>query len=93
MATTAPFTSDELRQLEALVASAPSSLSMTEFRSHFPGHTLTRCDVSDMGDEEPYRRFPAVHLYLVDGRDHCWHITNDPACATGVVLAEKPRLQ
>jgi hypothetical protein len=42
-----------------------------------------------MGAEEPYRCFEALDLYLVDGRDHCWQFTSDPARATGVVLAQR----
>jgi hypothetical protein len=86
------FTATELAQLEALIsASDGGSRVVGEFRSRFPGRSLTRCDVSDMGAEEPFKQFSQVDLYLVDGRNHCWHITGDPALATGVVLAKHMR--
>lgn len=83
------FSTAELAQLEALLAASDGGAGVAaEFRARFPGRSLTRCDVSDMGADEPYRRFAALDLYLVDGRDHCWHITADPGVATGVVLAK-----
>lgn len=86
------FTAEELSQLESLLAQSDGGQALVaEFRSRFPGRSLTRCDVSDMGAERPFRRFAAVDLYLVDGRDHCWHIANDPAVATGVVVARHGR--
>jgi hypothetical protein len=86
------FTATELTQLESLLAAGDGGPQLVaEFRSRFPGRSLTRCDVSDMGAEAPFRQFSQVDLYLVDGRDHCWHITGDPALATGVVLAKRTR--
>lgn len=88
----APLTASELSQLEQLLATSDGGPLLTqEFRNRFPGRSLTRCDASDMGSEEPFRRFAAVDLYLVDGRDHCWQITADPSAATGVVLASPRR--
>jgi hypothetical protein len=82
----------DMSQLEAMLATSDGGAQLAhEFRARFPGRSLTRCDESDMGGEEPFRRFDTVDLYLVDGRDHCWHITRDPALATGVVLAQRKR--
>lgn len=86
------FTATELSQLETLLAASDGGPHVvSEFRSRFPGRSLTRCEAGDMGAEEPFRRFAAMDLYLVDGRDHCWHLTGDPALATGVVLAQHRR--
>jgi hypothetical protein len=85
-----PFTASEVEQIEALLSgdhAAPEVLAA--FRSRFPGRSLTRCDASDMSAELPFRRLPNADLYLVDGRNHCWRITTDPALATGVVLAAR----
>ena len=49
---------------------------------------LTWCMDDDIGIGEPVRRETGFNLYLVDGRDHCMRLTNDPEAATGVVLAE-----
>ena len=87
-----PFSTDELTQLETLLADSDGGLQVVaEFRSRFPGRTLTRCDESDMGVDEPYKRFANVDLHLVDAHDHCWQLTRDPAQATGVVVAKRRR--
>ncbi|WP_448205747.1 hypothetical protein [Azospirillum sp. sgz302134] len=39
--------------------------------------------------EDPYREEPGFNLYLVDGSNHCWLITNKPDSATGVVIAQR----
>jgi hypothetical protein len=86
------FTPAEVSQLESLLAlSDGGAQAALEFRSRFPGRSLTRCDASDMATDEPFRRFAAFDVYLVDGRDHCWRLTDDPAAATGVVLARHGR--
>jgi hypothetical protein len=72
----------------APVDADPSVLS--GFHRIFPGLSLTRCNLSDMLAEEPFREYPRFNIYLVDGSDHCWRFTSDPACATGLVVAEKP---
>jgi hypothetical protein len=81
------FSTSELAQLETLLAGGGGAQLAAGFREQFPGRSLTRCDASDMGAEQPYRRYAELDLYFVDGRDHCWQITADPAVATGVVLA------
>jgi hypothetical protein len=87
-----PFTAAEVSQLESLLArSDGGSQAALAFRSQFPGRSLTQCDASDMGADEPFRRFAVLDLYLVDGRDHCWRLTADPAAATGVVFARHQR--
>jgi len=84
------FTAADLTQLESLLAESDGGPQVVaEFRSRFPGRSLTRCDASDMDTERPYKQFAKVDLYLVDGLDHCWHITSDPERATGVVLAKR----
>lgn len=87
-----PLTDTEILQLESLLAASDGGPQLVqEFREHFPGRSLTRCDESDMGGEEPFRCFDALNVYLVDGREHCWHITSDPQLATGVVVARRRR--
>lgn len=80
---------DDLARIDDLLAAPPAGNPLAEFRSNFPGLSLTRCDASDMGGEAPYREYPSFNLYLVDGSDHCWHLTGDPAAATGVVVAAR----
>lgn len=81
---------DDLACIGNLLAEPPTGGNpLADFRSRFPGLSLTRCDASDMGGEAPYREYPSFNLYLVDGRDHCWQLTGDPAAATGVVVAAR----
>lgn len=84
------ITPDDLVRIDDLLATpATGSNPLTDFRGAFPGLSLTRCDASDMSDEQAFREYPAFNLYLVDGRDHCWHITDDMNIATGVVVAAR----
>ena len=81
---------DDLMRIDGLLASpAAGSNPLTDFRGTFPGLSLTRCDAFDMRDEQVFREYPAFNLYLVDGRDHCWHITQDMNAATGIVVAAR----
>jgi hypothetical protein len=81
---------DEMALLLADAAAAPGP-AFAAFRSRFPGRTLTRCDAADLIGAESVRRLADADLYLVDGRNHCWQLTTDPAAATGVVLAARAR--
>jgi hypothetical protein len=78
---------DELSRIDGLLAAPPEGNPLADFRKSFPGLSLTRCDAQDMSGEDAFREYPKFKLYLVDGRDHCWHITDDPASATGIVVA------
>ena len=84
------LTENALKQLEELLGSAAvDGNPLADFRQRFPGLSLTRCDASDMGSDEPFRTYPGFNLYLVDGSNHCWQITGDPAAATGIVVAQR----
>ncbi len=39
--------------------------------------------------EDPFREEGAFNLYLVDGSNHCWLITDKPEAATGVVIGQR----
>lgn len=81
---------DDLACIDDLLLAPPAGGNpLADFRSKFPGLSLTRCDASDMGGEAPYREYPSFNLYLVDGSAHCWQLTGDPAAATGVVVAAR----
>lgn len=61
---------------------------LSGLRQRLPGLSLTLCDQSDVDGETAYREFERFSLYLVDGSDHCWRLTVDPAQATGIVVAQ-----
>lgn len=79
----------QLQDIAQFLLSDPAGGSITAFRASFPGVTLTRCDAGDMQDEIPFRSYAPFDLYLIDARDHCVHLTADPAAATGIVLAKR----
>ena len=54
----------------------------------FPDLSFVRMSAADM-DEKPFRSLPNFDLYLLDGREHCVMLTDDPSLATGVVVAQK----
>ena len=80
---------DVLSRIDGLLATPPEGNPLADFRKNFPGLSLTRCDAQDMSGEQAYREYPRFNLYLVDGRDHCWRITDDLAAATGIVVASR----
>jgi len=78
----------QLSQMDAALATAEANAeALAVLRQLAPGLMVTRCDAIDMRDESPFRVYAKCSLYLIDGRDHCWKITQDPDCATGVALA------
>jgi hypothetical protein len=79
---------DQLGRIEALFSGPTADTAVGEFRQRFPGVSVTRCDLSDMGDAPPFRRLPRFNLYLVDRSDHCVTLTCDPKRASGIVLAQ-----
>jgi hypothetical protein len=79
----------ELSQIDAALAEPAGGAPAAELRRRLPGLTVTQCDASDVGVEAPFRVYSAYDLHLIDGRDHCWRLTADPACATGVMIARR----
>lgn len=57
-------------------------------KESFPGVFFVRMSASDI-PESPFRSLPDYDLHLLDGRDHCVQLTNDPSHATGVVVAQR----
>jgi hypothetical protein len=77
-------------EIDAVLAQAGAdSPTLARLRGLAEGLTATRCDASDLADELPFRSYPRCSLYLLDGRDHCMKITDDPDAATGLVLVPK----
>eukprot|EP01031_Cornospumella_fuschlensis_P008502 gene8502-10471_t len=64
---------------------------LADLRRQFPHLSWTRCDASDV-TEAPFRTYPGFDLHLLDAADHCVQLTEDPARATGLVLAQRKAL-
>ncbi|MBB5048025.1 hypothetical protein HNR60_002784 [Rhodopseudomonas rhenobacensis] len=81
------LSADDLSEIGALLGAPEADPQIVaELRRRFPKLSLTRCDASDMADETAFREYPLFDLYLVDGMEHCWKLTSDPARATGLVV-------
>jgi len=80
----------DIAEIDALFESADAlSRMVPALKARFPGLTITCVDQSDLGVEPPYRQYKNVDLYLVDGANHCWSLTDAPDRATGLVIASK----
>ncbi|MEK4032175.1 hypothetical protein WOC76_22985 [Methylocystis sp. IM3] len=75
----------ELTEIETLLGSEKTPV-LSELRAKFLHLSWTRCDESDV-IETPFRSFMHCDLHLLDGADHCVTVTDDPARATGVIIA------
>ncbi|RTL79373.1 MAG: hypothetical protein EKK29_21570 [Hyphomicrobiales bacterium] len=75
----------ELTEIETLLGSEKTPV-LSELRAKFSHLSWTCCDESDV-IETPFRSFMHCDLHLLDGADHCVTVTDDPARATGVIVA------
>jgi hypothetical protein len=69
-----------------------SAETIGALRQAFAPIHFTCCQDEDLGEGNgvaaPVRSTPAFNLYLIDGQDHCLRLTDDPAAATGLLVAE-----
>ena len=75
----------ELTEIERLLG-AETAPVLADLRSKFSHLSWTRCDASDV-IEPPFRSYSHCDVHLLDGADHCVTVTDDPARATGVIVA------
>lgn len=61
---------------------------LATLRQAYPGIHFTYCMDDDIPNNEPVLTHDDFNLYLVDGREHCLCLTNNPEVATGIVVAE-----
>lgn len=82
----------DLAEIERMLAASEASAQIfADLRKKFPHLACIRCDASD-ATETPFRSFAGFDLHLLDSADHCAAITDDPARATGIVLAKRDGL-
>lgn len=56
-------------------------------RAANPGLTVTGTMTSQMADA-PFREEGSFSLFLVDGNNHCWVVTDKPEAATAIIIAQ-----
>jgi hypothetical protein len=84
-----PLSADELTEIDKMLSAPDADASLyTQLRQRFPHLSLTRCDASDVV-ESPFRSYQKFDLHLLNTKDHCAQITEDPASATGLILAKR----
>lgn len=83
------LTPELLSEIVAAVEALPADASpVATLRARFPEVRFSRCDASDVRGEPQFALAARYALYLIDTSSHCWSITNDPAVAGGIVLAQ-----
>lgn len=82
------LSSEDLTEIERMLADAGDDDLFPALRQRFPKLFFTRCDASDVG-ETPFISSAQFDLHLIDSADHCVQITADPVRATGIVLARR----
>jgi hypothetical protein len=76
------------RVLELLAEHGAEVSVLARLREQLPGIHFTHCADDDVLGPEPVREGETFNLYLVDGREHCLRLTDDPEQATGLLVAE-----
>lgn len=78
-------------RLDELAAAARTGAMLADLRARFPELHFTVCSEDDVSPRHrPVADAGTRLLYLVAGADgHCLALTDDPAIASGVLLADK----
>ena len=82
------ITPEQLTQVSAAVMQDASAASL---RKGFPDLHFTECSENDVSPRyKVASTVPGYDLYLISGATgHCLALTNDPANATGILIAAK----
>ncbi|MEE3624040.1 hypothetical protein UCD39_08550 [Nitrospirillum sp. BR 11752] len=78
---------EDLATMDAILGAAAEDVFAT-LRHQLPHLAWTRCDAADVA-EDPFRRYGGFDVHLLDGSGHCVRLTDEPAHATGVLLARR----
>jgi hypothetical protein len=83
------ITMEQTREIAGKIAQLGINESvLATLRQAYPGIHFTYCMDDDIPNNEPVLTHDDFNLYLVDGREHCLCLTNNPEIATGIVVAE-----
>lgn len=81
---------EQVESLASMLAALPGGENpIPVVRAGFPELAVSRCSAEDMRDETPFRRVGDYDVYLINTSNHCWRIIDEPATATGVILAAR----
>ena len=70
------------------ILSTDAQVGLPDLKAKFPHLAWTRCDASDVV-ESPFRTYTHYEIHLLDSKDHCVQVTDNPEHATGFVLAKR----
>ncbi|MGJ0428372.1 DUF6129 family protein [Methylobacter sp.] len=83
------ITMEQTREIAGKIAQLGINESvLATLRQAYPGIHFTYCMDDDIPNNEPVLTHDDFNLYLVDGREHCLCLTDNPEVATGIVVAE-----
>ncbi|MBF6650257.1 DUF6129 family protein [Methylobacter sp. BlB1] len=83
------ITVEQTREIAGKIAQLGINESvLATLRQAYPGIHFTYCMDDDIPNNEPVLTHDDFNLYLVDGREHCLCLTDNPEVATGIVVAE-----
>jgi len=81
---------DQFKNIAGMLLALPSGDNpVPTVRASFPELTISRCAADDMRDETPFCRAGDFDVFLIDTSNACWKIINEPATATGLILAAR----
>ena len=80
----------QFEHIASMLVALPSGKNpVLDVRASFPELAVSRCAADDMRGESPFLRAGDFDVFLVDTSKLCWHITDEPAAATGLILAAR----
>lgn len=83
------MTADYLRHAGEVIGAASSLRDAAAiWRARDPATRVVLVDAMDMRDETPALQLGSRRVYLATSDGHCWHITQQPAEATALILTQ-----
>lgn len=81
---------DQFENIASMLVALPSGENPVHaVRASFPELAVSRCAADDMRGESPFLRAGDFDVFLVDTSKLCWRIIDEPATATGLILAAR----
>jgi len=79
---------EQFKHIASVLVALPSGENpVPAVRASFPQLAVSRCAADEMRDETPFCHAGEFDVFLVDTSKICWRIINEPAAATGLILA------